>query len=146
MDSPYERILVPIDAKEPISNALDHTIAIAGRFDAVVDVLIVVEPGNPIQFGIDEVDDINRAMNALVGYVHEFYEREALDVEGDLRRGEPLEAILDYAREADADMMVLQRPGLDSTPAYLDAETVARLSESAPVPVLVIPADPDGED
>lgn len=111
----YDRILVPVDGSEGAQRAIDHALELAARDDAelyglhVVDTRTYGEPAlSSVELVVDEAEDEG---NHLLG---EFVARAAdvdLAVTTRCVHGVPHETILEYAREIDADLIVLGYEG-----------------------------------
>lgn len=139
----YGTILVPVDGSEPSRRALGHALELADAVGATLHVLAVVEPSRgSLLFGVDEVEEINVALVDLVDAIGAESGRGDVEIRCDVRRGEPAyDVILGYAREADADLLVLSRRGGSTLPVGLFGSTTDRLARVAEVPVTLVPAE-----
>lgn len=149
----YDRLLLPTDMSAGIEDATVHAIDAAGRYDAELHVLYVVDaetyssyPGDEYvhefeglesaleQAGRDAAEDIaDRAM------------AEGVDVETVVRHGIPHEEILAYADEADVGLTVMgskHRSGEYRRLLGSVAERVVRLSER-PMTIVKTSVDPE---
>lgn len=141
------KILAPTDFSEHSRRALDYAVFLARTFGAELTVLHVFEP--PVHFGPEMKVQVGDGTTVLLS---EFLERQALEalqsltqqLEADtelrvskrLMHGNPVEAILQAAKEGPYDLIVLGthgRTGLSHLFAGSVAERVVRL---APCPVL----------
>lgn len=142
----FRTILVPTDGSDAANEALEHALAMAEAFGASVRVLAVVDPGsNPWRFGVEEVDALNRAAERLVDDLVDAYDDRAVVVRGTVRRGRPYRAILEYADETDADVIVMGRTGDGGLSGVLLGSTTDRVLRNASVPVAVVDGR-DGDD
>jgi nucleotide-binding universal stress UspA family protein len=142
--APYERVLVATDGEESASAAADHAIAIAEAFDATlhaVNAVDLTEAGGLFDAGGLPKEFVDR-LDAEGGEATEAIAARAraagVSVESAVRHGSPSEVILDYAAEADVDLIAMGthgRTGLDHVLVGSVAERVVRLSD---VPVLTV--------
>ncbi|SFS81183.1 universal stress protein [Halostagnicola kamekurae] len=139
----YETLLIPTDGSEESRAAIDHGIALAERLEATVHALSIVPEGPHGAMKRDELraepQEEAREANRLV---ESAAEDGGVDVTSEVREGVPQEAILEYAGEIGADMIVLGtvgRTGLDHVLLGSVAEEIVRNS-SVPV-VTVQPAE-----
>ncbi|PCR91885.1 universal stress protein [Natrinema ejinorense] len=147
----YDRILLPTDAEDGTELAIEHAIAVAEQTDAELHLLYVVDSDVYNTYSGDE-------------YVHEFESLEAaLEQVGEdalesaseaaheaglesttvVRHGSPHEEILDYADEADVDLLVMgskERSGEYRQLLGSVTDRVARLS-SRPVTIVKTPVE-----
>ncbi|SEQ74513.1 universal stress protein [Natrinema salaciae] len=147
----YDRILLPTDAADGTELATEHAIAVADQTDAELHLLYVVDSDVYSSYSGDE-------------YVHEFEGLEAaLEQAGEdalasaadaaresglepttvVRHGAPHEQILDYADEADVDLLVMgskERPGDYRQLLGSVTDRVARLA-SRPVTIVKTPVE-----
>ncbi|EMA45139.1 universal stress protein [Halobiforma nitratireducens] len=152
----YDRILLPTDAEKGAELATEHAIAVADHADAELHLLYVVDSDVYGSYTGDE-------------YVHEFEGLEAaleqegedaleaaaesaqeagLDPETVVRHGSPHEEIIDYAEEADVDLLVMgskERSGDYRRLLGSVTDRVARLA-SRPVTIVKTPVEADAEE
>lgn len=147
----YDRLLLPTDMSPGVDQAIEHAIDVAGRYDAELHVLYVVDadayssyPGDEYvhefeglehaleEAGKDAVEDITaRATDA------------GIDTVSEIRHGVPHEEILAYGDESDIDLTIVgskNRPGEYRRLLGSVAERVARLSEQ-PVTIVKTPVE-----
>jgi len=142
----YDAILVPTDGREAATAALGHAVRLAKRLGAVVHVLAVVDPSrNPLSFGVKEVDELNRAADALVTELVATYDEHDVELRGTVRRGRPYEEALAYADEIPIDLIVVGRERVEGAPMTVLGRTADRLARSAPIPVAIVPGPSDDE-
>jgi nucleotide-binding universal stress UspA family protein len=134
----YGTILVAFDGSEDAHRTLDHAVELAGTVDATLHVVTVVEPrDNPMKFGVVEVDELNRTEAALVDEIVAAH--GVGDVEGVIRRGDPVEVLLEYTDEVDADLLVVGQDRTDGIEAAVFGRTADRLVRTTDVPLIVVP-------
>lgn len=131
------RILCPVDFSDSSHEALRAACDIARRFGAQVDLLHVVEPlptselmvAQPYDYELDKVrDKLGRLPPADMG---------PQPVRRAVKIGYPADVILAYAREIDADLIVLGTHGRTGLAHLLLGSVAERVVQRAPCPVLV---------
>ncbi|WP_290819221.1 universal stress protein [Halovivax sp.] len=142
----FDRILVPTDGSEHAEAAADDAIELAADQGATMHVLSIADPG-PLG-DLKLPGDAARPSEALTERAEEFVvgivdraEAAGVDVEGTVRSGPPGEAILEYAREIDADLIVMGsrgRGGLHRMAVGSVADHVIRVGDCR---VLVVDTD-----
>ena len=138
----YDTILVAIDDSEPARETLAYAIGLADRLDAELHVLTVVDASrNPMKFGVDDVDDLNRAAATLRETVEAVGAGADVELEVEIRRGRPDERILEYAEEIDAGLILVGRRGETDLPTAILGSTTDRLVRRSPIPVAIVPDD-----
>lgn len=143
----YDAILVGVDGSDESTAALEHALGLAATVDAVVHAVTVVEPsGSPMTFGVEEIDEIDRAAARLVDEVVEAHPASDLEVRGDVRRGSPAPILLEYAAEADADVLVVGQRGSGGVAAAVLGSTADELTTQSTRPVTIVPSDDGGGD
>lgn len=133
----YGTVLVAFDGSENAHRALDHAVELAGIVNATLHVVRVVEArDNPMKFGVVEVDELNRTEADLVDEIAAY---RVDDIEGAIRRGDPVEVLLEYADEVDADLIVVGQDRTDGLEAAVFGRTADRLVRATDVPLIVVP-------
>ncbi|AFZ71684.1 universal stress protein [Natronobacterium gregoryi] len=135
-------ILVPVDGSAAAGHALEQALQLADESDesVEVDVLTVVDTTTtPIQFGVTDVVEIDRARMLLVDEIAAVSDDHDAEIHGAVRRGRPARIVTSYADERDIDLIVLGRTEHSSVGETLFGSTADRVVERAPVPVLVVP-------
>ncbi|GAD52607.1 hypotheical conserved protein [Halarchaeum acidiphilum MH1-52-1] len=111
----YDDILLATDGTIASENAASHAIELAETHDADLHVLYVVDEDVYSAYSGDEyVDEAEGPEHGLeesgeeaIEAVREAASATGVDVRGELRHGDPAKTIVDYADEADADLVVL---------------------------------------
>lgn len=131
-------IVLAIDLSEPGFRAAEYASSIAQEHNATLTVVTVLSQTGEKD---EEPEDEQRA----VGQLHRLLPSDVEDwcsLEFDVRSGEVAPAILECARQTNANMIVL---GARHKPALADHLPRTRLStiiRGAPCPVLLVPANP----
>ncbi|WP_254529964.1 universal stress protein [Natrinema gelatinilyticum] len=138
-------MLVPTDGSDVAGQALEKALAFADRLDANVHVLSVVDTtGNPLKFGVAEVDELNRAGQCLVDEIVDAHDDRDVEIYGAIRRGRPADMILNYATENEIDLILIGRTGRGRVADVLLGSTADRVVRQASIPVIVVPgSEPD---
>lgn len=140
----YNTILVPTDGSESASRAAESGLDLAGRYDATVHALYVVDTSDDMEFvsggGGDGLRKERRQRGrSATASLADRAESEGLDVETAVREGVPYEEILDYTRENDVDLIVMGGHGSNRSDKHLLLGSVTeKVLRAAPVPVHLV--------
>ncbi|MEE6210706.1 universal stress protein [Salarchaeum sp. III] len=143
----YDDILLPTDNSAGTAAAVTHASELATTYDATVHVLAVMDTRNRFEspssgIASDAWDDAEReraedAVRETVAMLPEHVETE--DV---VRSGVPRTIILEYAEEADVDMIVMGTHGRTGLDHYLIGSVTEKVVRRSPVPVVSVrPSD-----
>jgi nucleotide-binding universal stress UspA family protein len=145
---PFSRILCYTDFSPAALRAFSFAAALAARRPGASLTLLHVIPEPPAQFwkgyiyGVD--DDVDaRAKSEIDARIDSSYRPlvpPSADFTVAMRIGEPLQNILDQARETGADLLVLGRPS-NTLAKWLSRSLAQRLDRRVACPVLVVPAE-----
>jgi nucleotide-binding universal stress UspA family protein len=133
----YESILVPSDGSDPAARALDHAVALAGRFDATVRLLRAVDEWN-LERVPDSEDSRLQAAEETVAAATERVAGAGVEVEEVVDVGVPHEVVLDHG--ADADLVVMGSHGRTGLERYLLGSVTEKVVRLSDVPVLTVHA------
>ena len=136
----YDTILVATDGSDAASAALEHALDLAAEVGASVHVVTVVDPNSSLRFGVDEVDELDSAAQDIVDEIVDAHDDHGVEITGTVRRGKPVQAILDYADERTADLIVVGQHGADGLSGAILGSTTDRLARLTTLPVVVVPA------
>ena len=137
----YETILVPTDGSEQAETALTHAIDLAGRYDATLHVLYVVDTGSMAAAGIDGaalLDELEDTGETILSRAVETVTGADLDVERALDYGSPHEKIREYVDTNGIDLVVMGTHGRRGLGRYLLGSVTERVIRTVPVPVLAV--------
>lgn len=139
----YETIVLPTDGSEHARRAAEHGSYLARQFDATVHVITAVdvrETSRLVDVGGSkehvasrlraEGQDVIETTEAIVG------DRE--EVRTAVIEGKPAEAILEYADEHGADLLVMGTAGRTGLRRYVAGSVTERVVRLADVPVLTV--------
>jgi nucleotide-binding universal stress UspA family protein len=135
----YERILVPTDGSEPSELAVEHGMALAEQFGAVVHAAFVVEQAGPSghwDFEVERQEDAGE--EALDEAVARGDER-GIRVERHLHRGTPSEELVEAANDYGVDLIVMGTQGRTGFSRIATAgSTTERVIRLTDIPTLVV--------
>jgi nucleotide-binding universal stress UspA family protein len=155
-----KRILVPVDFSHHANSAMRLAISLANRWRSHVTVLhvdplpgvgtVAVEPiyiAPQVFEGLHAEHDAS-IENNLREICDDFAPQAAggVVVEAERRRGEAVEGIVEFAREQEADLIVMGSQGVSGFAQLLLGSTADKVSRSAPCPVLIAGRDDDTRD
>ena len=142
-----KKILVPVDFSPASKNAFRYALRFAEEFGAEVTLLYIVEPAPSARFAaipgfpespfLPEIDFTEPAKNlrALIASTRNGNtERPSWK----MRTGVPSHEIVDAAKEADADLIIIATHGYTGWKHFCIGSTAERVVRAAPCPVLVV--------
>lgn len=136
------RILVPVDFSDCSLEAMEYTIQAAREFAASVTILHVIEPASyGLDFTLSHAGDAQKATHALEKRLGEFtalLEEQGITARHVLQSGAPGNAILDGARAAEADLIVMGTHGRRGFSHLVSGSVAEAVLRQAPCPVLTV--------
>jgi nucleotide-binding universal stress UspA family protein len=136
------RILVPVDFSDCSLEALEYTIQAAKEFSASVTILHVIEPASyGLDFTLVHAGDAQKTTQALEKRLGEFtalLKERDIPARSVLQSGAPGQAILDGARAAEADLIVMGTHGRRGFSHLVSGSVAEAVLRQAPCPVLTI--------
>ena len=139
----YDTILLPTDGSDGIGAATRHAGTIAGRFDATVHVLSVVDTRNRFESPSSGLSadtwleaERERAGAAIKATVAELPDK--VSVEATQREGVPKTEIVDAVTEGPADLVVMGTHGRTGLDHYLIGSVAETVVRESPVPTLTV--------
>ena len=139
----YKHILFSTDFSEAADFAFDFAVDLANRYDAALHVLHVL-PELAAQFWrgyVDGAADIENKTRAEIDAKFAAYAGcvpAGREIKAVVRFGKPGEEILDYAKSAGADLIVL---GRQRHVSIFSGNTAMQVAKAAECPVLVLPLE-----
>ena len=139
----YDRVLFPTDGSEAATAAFEYALEIAATHGATVHALHVVDLpfDTPSRIRDDLAETLEREGEEIVEGTAERASERDLSVVTEVREGVPHEAIVEYASEADVDLLVVPTHGRDGIERFLVGSVTERVVNTAPVPVLAVTPD-----
>lgn len=144
----YDRILLPSDAGDAGGRAVDQAVGLARETGAELHLLFVVEevPHAPEMVDQSVEKQLRSVGESVLAGIRDRAEGAGLSVETTVREGVPHVAIVDYADEVGADVIVMGTHGRSGLNRYLLGSVTERVVRTADVPVLTVRiAGDDGE-
>ncbi|MGB9954536.1 universal stress protein [Haloarcula marismortui] len=150
-DFDYSRLLLPTDGSENAKAATEHAAEVAGRYDATVHVLNVVDiqaaggafnAGGLDQTFLERLDENGRdAVAATADEIGQF--APDVSVATAVERTDSLNGVADgireYVSDQDIDLVVMASHGRSNLKRQLLGSVTSRLVRTTDVPVLVTP-------
>jgi len=138
---PFDRILVAIDGSQGGQNALSKALELAQVTGASVSAFAVAGPLPAYAATVGEVDEVKREKDSFFGAVaasaREQAEAAGVDFRIEVRAGHAAELITRYARDIDADLVVVGHKG-HFLSDYLLGSTADRVAHHAHCPVMIV--------
>lgn len=134
----YERVLVPVDGREPSSVALDHALEIAADHDATGYLLYVADTNKPslVQYEGAILDVLEREGESVLSDARERAETRDVPVVDEVVQGDPRETIL--SATDDADLVVMGTHGRSGIEKYLLGSVTEHVVNASETPVLTV--------
>jgi len=145
----YDDILVPTDGSPAVDGAVEHALELADTYGATVHVLYAVTPLYAPETGFEQVYSAMEAEGeAAVAEVERQATAAGLATETAVRRGEAHRQIVEYVREAGADLVAMGTHGRTGLDRYLVGSVTEKVVRLCEVPVLTVRHTPGdgGED
>jgi universal stress protein A len=145
----FKRILVPVDFSSSSLQALEFAADLAKPFDAEVVVLFVIEPvlypvpdfASAHSSALAElVDDQRRSARAELARSARRYARRRVRLRTAIEYGAPPRVIVDAAKRAKADLIVMATHGRTGVSRLLMGSVAERVVRTAACPVLTLHA------
>ena len=149
MSLKLERILYPTDFSEFSLHALPHVLALADAFDAGLNCLHVVDEAyqywssmgpESIPVGPPPEDIVALAQTRIKQFVEEHFADRPQVPTTCVRLGRPFAEIIGYAREIEADMIILATHGRGAIAHMLLGSTTEKVVRKAACAVLTVRA------
>jgi nucleotide-binding universal stress UspA family protein len=146
----YDRILVPTDGSPEVERALEYAFDLANAHDAAVRALYVVNAagygGLPMETALEGISDaLHEEGRAAVDRAEELAPAD-VTVETDVLEGVPSRVIVEEADPAECDLIVMGTHGRGGIDRLLLGSVTERVVRRAPVPVLTVQVDLEGDD
>ncbi len=136
----FDDILVPTDGTKPAQDAVDRALDIARAYDATLHGLSVVDrrayasrPGRTWP-GLQQA--MEKHGETVLGNLQANAEEANVPTVTEVRHGVPHQAILDYAANTDADIIVMGTHGRSGLSRQIIGSVTERVLRSSDVPVL----------
>jgi len=146
----YKRILFPIDLTESSEKLVPHVTTIVERFNAQLHVLYVVRifqyftniyVPNP-SIDLFETELVEGAHKKMAEFMRTHF-NQYNDAHSEVILGDPSDAIINYNREHDVDMVIMGTHGRKGLDRVIFGSVAERVIKWARIPVLVINPFPE---
>ena len=136
----FERVVVATDGSESVERAVEVGLDLAGRFDAEVHALTVVDASEVDASPEQLRDELQVALESQAERALDAVAQRAggIELTTAVREGRPAAEICGYAREVDADLIVSGTRGRHGENRLLLGSVAEELVRRAPVPVLSV--------
>jgi nucleotide-binding universal stress UspA family protein len=138
---PFNRILVAIDGSQGSQHALRKAIELASLTGAALMAVAVEGPLPAYAATVGEVDEVKRQKDSFFGEVAANAQEQAhaagVELRVEVRPGHAAELITRYARDNEADLIVVGHKG-HFLGDYLLGSTADRVAHHARCPVMIV--------
>ena len=140
----FRKILAPVDFSPASENGLRYALRCAEEFGAKLTLLHVVEPLPSVRFaampGVIPFPEINftQAEKNLSALTAAERTKNSGGPDWTIRTGVPAHEIVEAAKEADVDLIVIATHGYTGWKHFCIGSTAERVVRAAPCPVLVV--------
>lgn len=140
--SMYKHIILPIDGSPNADEAARHAIDLAGRYDAQLHVLHVVDTHRYSEPALSSTELVIESLEADGGEILtrlvERAEAAGLDVESRLCHGRPSSEIVEYAETVEEGLVVIGAQGHTHDRPGQIGGVANRVLRTSPRPVLIV--------
>lgn len=139
----YEKILVPTDGSKGTNEAVEHALDIADKYDATVHALYVVNTSAYSTLPADSNwESITAALEEegeqATAEIAEMMESSEVDTVTEVEEGVPHKAILEYADDNGADLIVMGTHGKTGLDRFLLGSVTEKVVRASETPVLTV--------
>ena len=140
----YKRVVVPLDGSLLAESMLRFVVDIAGPLDLEVVLLRVIRVlPPPVTEGVRAavLENVEYSPTDALEYLAPLAEelkRRGIRVRTHVRRGEPVEEIVDCAREVDADLIAMTTHGRSGLGRWLFGSVAEAVLREAEIPVFLM--------
>ncbi len=138
-----QKIVVPVDFSEITDNLVAYACYVAERLGAVIYFFHVVEPypadamiGAP--FAAEYRDKINVASRKKMNNLVHDNQEHCPGCTGRMEAGEPVEKIVEFAKEINSDLIIISTHGAKGLEKILLGSVVEEVLKQAHCPVLIM--------
>lgn len=138
----YAHILLPTDGSPGTAAATRQALSLATTYGASLSVLYVHDVSSlPVdahaRSALQQFEEYGR--ESVDAIVRDARDRDVPDVQGVVREGTPVRAILEYVDDGDCDLVVMGTHGRTGLTRRLLGSVTSRVLRESPVPVLAVP-------
>ncbi|MFC3959313.1 universal stress protein [Halovivax cerinus] len=134
----FDRVLVPVDDREPSSVALTYALEVAAAHDATAHLLYVADTNKPsqVQYQGAVLDVLEREGDGVLADARERATNAAVTVDDELVQGDPRHEIVAAAERAD--LVVMGTHGRSGIDAYLLGSVTEHVVRTTEMPVVTV--------
>ncbi|MEA3332468.1 MAG: universal stress protein [Pseudomonadota bacterium] len=139
-----KKVLVLTDGSQNSRSALRYAVEICRNFKASLHILSVVEdiPSYAyLEVGSEFISQVQETVRQEVVQCSGYCETSGIVCDGEIRHGVPYEEIIKYAKEIDADLIVMSTHGHTGLSHILLGSVAEKIVRYAPCPVLTTRVD-----
>ncbi|MCK5680144.1 universal stress protein [bacterium] len=139
-----KKVLALTDGSQNSRSALRYAVEICRNFEASLHLLSVVEDMPSyvnLEVGSEFVSKVQETIRKEVVDCSGYCETSGISCEGEIRHGVPYEEIIGYAKEIDADLIVMATHGHTGISHILLGSVAEKIVRHAPCPVLTTRID-----
>jgi nucleotide-binding universal stress UspA family protein len=134
----FETVVVATDGSTSADRAVTMALDLAERFDAAVHALSVVDTGDIAGTPDDVRDDLRTALERSSTEAVETVAKRHGGIETAVREGDPVDEIVGYASDVDADLVAAGTRGRHGEGRFVLGSVAEDLVRTAPMPVLTV--------
>lgn len=145
MNTPFKKVLVPIDGSSYSIKAGEYGIDLARSYGAMVISLYVIDETAVRSLGRlagEDTQAIHRKLQqegqVCLHGLHQYAEKEGVDLEEVVREGLPHQVIVELPQKEGVDLIVIGKVGQRGPRRILIGSVTERVLEAAKCPVLVV--------
>lgn len=149
----FEKILVPVDGNPEHEQGLSYAIQFAKEIKTVLDLLLIVSTfsalhgeqaavGTLLPMSVSYIlDELETAAEGYLSAQIEQLCHQGMEVYGEIRRGDPVEEIVQYTENNSYDLVVVGTHGKSGADAFWYGSKAAKIITRIKTPVLVVPVE-----
>ena len=144
-----KKVLFLTDGSQNSRSALRYAVEICRNFEASLHILSVIEDMPPylnLEVGSEFISQIQETVRSEVVKCADYCETSGVNSSGEIRHGIPYEEIIKYAKEIDADLIVMSTHGHTGLSHILLGSVAEKIVRYAHCPVLTTRIDDENWD
>ncbi len=144
-----KKVLFLTDGSQNSRSALRYAVEICRNFEASLHLLSVIEDMPPylnLEVGSEFISQIQETVRSEVVKCSDYCETSGIVCSGEIRHGVPYEEIIKYAKDLDADLIVMSTHGHTGLTHILLGSVAEKIVRYAPCPVLTTRIDDENWD
>lgn len=144
----FERILVPTDGSDPAERAIPKAVKLADIHDGTIHAIYVAEPVPLSRFtaGMQSAGAEHKSVREeqqqeaedAIATIRETAGKQDVPVVDAIKYGNPSEKIIEYAKEANIDVIVMGTHGRSGADRLIIGSVAEKVVRQSPIPVLTV--------